>query len=448
MDNMPLYLVFLQSLPETLIVIYLGLALIDSKPPFKKVLLIALVVSLLSYVIRYFMPVIGVNAVVQIFLIIILLSYLCKMPIYVALISTILGFLGVSMAEIIFNPLVGIAIGQSLGQVMVNPVLRILYPLPEFSFLTALILWLYKKQLNVKGIIEPYHFTKKKDSENNMPIILLCMTVLLVLIAFYCQFYVAGFTSLSGKYLVFILFIVSIISVILTIALIWKIFYINNQTIIVEMQKANISNLQNMLQIIKAQRHDFINHLQVIYGLLKLGENEQIEGYIRSLNREIQVTGDILQLAMPELSAFLLVQMGLATASDISLKIEQESDLNGLAVPSSELVVVVGNLLKNAMEAVAELASDQRTIKLKIFERSKYYVIQTQNQGWVPRELRNRIFESGFSTKTGIVERGIGLASVKYQVEKYRGIVLASSHPQNGTRFTVCYPKGKRRLGA
>lgn len=447
MDNMPIYLVLLQSLPEALIAIYLGLTLIDAKPPFNRVLVIALTTVILSYFIRFLTPVLGVSAFAQLLLITVLLSYLCKMPIHVALISTIVGFLGISLAEIVFNPLIGIFTGTSLVEVVEKPLLRVLYPLPEFLFLTALILWLRKKHLNVKSLIEPYHLTPEKKEGKNTPIILLCMTVLLVTIAFYCQFYVAGFTSLSRGYLVFILFVVSMISVLLTIALIWKIFYINNQEIIVEMQKTNISNLQDMLQIIKAQRHDFINHLQVIYGLLKLGENKQIEAYIQGLNTEIQVTGDILQLAMPELSAFLLVQMGVATASDISMKIEKESDLNGLAIPSSELVVVVGNLLKNAMEAVGDLSGDQRTIKVKILERSKYYVIQTQNPGWLSRELRTRIFESGFSTKTGVAERGIGLASVKYQVEKHRGLVLVSSHPQNGTRFTVCYPKGKRRIG-
>ena len=33
--------------------------------------------------------------------------------------------------------------------------------------------------------------------------------------------------------------------------------------------------------------------------------------------------------------------------------------------------------------------------------------------------------------------------AIKYQVEKHNGMVLVSSHPQNGTRFTVCYPRRK-----
>jgi len=443
-------MVFLQSLPETLISIYLGLILLDIRPPFVKVLAIALASALLSYFMSFLPMPLGVNVIITILVITVLLSYVCKIPLSLGLISIILGFLGVCTTEIIFNALVTIVTGIFPMQAMEVPLLRIFYPIPEFAALTALILWLKQRRLNITAFIKPMYLTRGKEArEHNIPIMLLCMTVILVIFAFYCQFYLEGITPLlSRDFIIILLFSISMISVTLSLALTWKMLYINKQNSLVETQKVNISNLQDMMQIIKAQRHDFINHLQVIYGLLRLGENEQIEDYIRGLNKEIQVTGDILKLAVPELSAFLLVQTGLAVANDISLEIEQESDLKGLTVPSSELVVVVGNLLKNAMEAVADLSIDQRKVKFKIFERSKYYVIQTQNQGWFPREMRDKIFETGFSTKTGFNERGIGLASVKYQVEKHQGIVLVSSHPQNGTRFTICYPKEKRRKGA
>ncbi len=449
MDNMPFYMVFVQSLPETLILIYMGLVLIDAKPPVIKVLGIALASALLGFFLRSLPLPLGANVFIQIPIITALLWYVCKLPLSMGLISTILGILSVTMAEVIFDALVSLVTGISPPQAMEIPLWRILYPLPEFLFLTLLILWFKHRRINITSLIKPLSMTNRNNlNENVSPIILLAMTVLLVIIAFYCEFYLEGFTHISRQYIIITLFAVSMIAVLLTITLIWKMFYINKQESLMDIQTLNISNLQDMMQIIKAQRHDFINHLQVIYGLLKLGENEQIEDYISSLYKEIQITGDILRLAIPELSAFLLVQSGLAATNNISLEIEQETDLGGLHVPASELIVVVGNLLKNAMEAVTNLEPDQRKVKLKIFEKSKYYVIQTRNHGWIPRELKSKIFEPGFSTKSNAAERGIGLASVKYQVEKYHGMIVVSSHPQKGVRFTVCYPKERGRKSA
>jgi two-component system sensor histidine kinase AgrC len=146
-------------------------------------------------------------------------------------------------------------------------------------------------------------------------------------------------------------------------------------------------------------------------------------------------------LAVPELSALLLVKSGVATARNISLDIDQQSDLSSLGIPPMTLITVVGNLLNNAMEAVENLDPDSKTVKLKIFEKAGLYVIQTKNPGYIPPEIKHKIFEPGFTTKAG--DRGVGLASVRYQVEKHNGLVLVSSHPENGTRFTVCYPRRK-----
>ena len=145
----------------------------------------------------------------------------------------------------------------------------------------------------------------------------------------------------------------------------------------VELQQFHIDNLQEMMQIIKAQRHDFVNHLQVIYGMVALGHVEHVKIYINTLYKDVQVTSSVLQLAFPELSALLLVKTGVATTRNISLEIKQKSDLSSLMVPSMELVTVVGNLLNNAMEAVDNLDPKLKTVKLKIYEKSGLYIIQT-----------------------------------------------------------------------
>lgn len=237
--------------------------------------------------------------------------------------------------------------------------------------------------------------------------------------------------------ILFILFTAMILSLILS----KNLLVVARQKQAMELQKTFIGHLQEMMQLIKAQRHDFINHMQVVFGLLQIGENDQAQEYIGELYHDVQVSGEILRLDIPELTALLMVKMGVATAQGISLNMSIESNLKGLAVRPLDIATIVGNLLNNALEAVEDLNPSLKTVSLRINENTDYFVIQTRNPGFIPAEIRSRIFKAGFTTKKGSMERGVGLASVKHLVEKNHGKILLSSHLENGTHFTVCFPK-------
>ncbi|MGS0765217.1 sensor histidine kinase [Syntrophomonas curvata] len=435
MEPMPLCIFFLQSFPETLILTYIGLALTGAKPPNRQVILIALIGAFLSYLIRVFPMPPGSNVFIQLPVIALMLFIICKLPLWLALVSVILGFLVVSSSEMLFIPLMSDISGISIQEALDTPLWRILFPLPEFAFLTLLIVCLRRKQIHIFNT-----FDMPELKTYGKPLAILGFSVGLVVLGFYYRFFMEPEAFRSDSILAVLLAVI-LVAVVLSLLLSWKMISMTRQERRLELQQFHISNLQEMTQIIKAQRHDFINHLQVIYGLVSQEHADQAKLYINTLYKDVQVTSNVLQLAVPELSALLLVKTGVATARNISLVISQESDLSALAVPPMELATVVGNLLNNAMEAVESFNPALRTVRLKIYEKSGLYIIQTQNSGYMPPEIKNKIFELGFSTKTG--DRGIGLASVKYQVEKRNGMVLVSSHPQKGTRFTVCYP-GRR----
>lgn len=247
-----------------------------------------------------------------------------------------------------------------------------------------------------------------------------------------------GYISITA--VLFIVFIAMLLSLLFS----KNLLVLAKQKRTMELQNTYIGHLQEMMQVIKAQRHDFINHLQVVYGLLRIGENDQAQDYIGELYQDVQVSGEILRLAIPELTALLMVKMGMATARGIPLNIIVESDLKGLATRPVDIAAIVGNLLNNALEAVEDLNPPHKTVSLIITENTHYFVIQTRNPGFIPAEIKAQVFKAGFSTKEGSLERGVGLTSVKHLVGKYRGRIVLSSYPETGTRFTVCFPKVKK----
>jgi len=236
--------------------------------------------------------------------------------------------------------------------------------------------------------------------------------------------------------LVFMLFVTIPILLILT----KNIFLLTKQQKTLEIQDFYIEHLSQLVRAIRVQRHDFVNHMQVVYALMKTGKFDKAIDYIADLSHDIQITGEMLSVDIPELSALLLAKVDLARKKEILFKITVESDLKGLEIKPLELIMVVANLLDNAFEAVETLPVEMRSVVLKVTETSKDYCLQISNPGYIPEGIRIKIFEMGYSTKEG-KERGTGLAAVKAVVEKNGGTITLQCSRDQGVVFTVCFPK-------
>ncbi|MDN5366226.1 MAG: hypothetical protein PWP44_1432 [Thermacetogenium sp.] len=273
--------------------------------------------------------------------------------------------------------------------------------------------------------------------------VILLSAVVLVTLGFYFQRLVESGRVVSPELAVVVINVVIFSMVPVLLVMLRKLFLLERQEKIVKVQELYIGHLQELVRVTRAQRHDFVNHLQVVYALLKTGKIEKAQRYIESLYHDVRISGEILRVNIPELAALLLVKMGIASLKNISFSIEVESNLNMLRVKATDLNTVVGNLVDNAFEAVEPLSADKRTVALRIFETGKFFVFQTANPGFIEKELRRKIFEPGFSTRSG--DRGFGLTSVRSVVEKNRGKILVSSFKDRGTKFTVIFPKQRRK---
>jgi signal transduction histidine kinase len=60
----------------------------------------------------------------------------------------------------------------------------------------------------------------------------------------------------------------------------------------------------------------------------------------------------------------------------------------------------------------------------------------------IPEELRERIFDPFFSTKSDTKGVGLGLAVVYGIVQRHEGTISVASTPGVGTTFTIEIPRG------
>lgn len=269
----------------------------------------------------------------------------------------------------------------------------------------------------------------------------LASCILLIAMGFNCfstNFAVPGQNKLQP--LLFFFFLSIMVAICLAVVIARILVRNARQERVVEMQKLHIEHLQEMMRVIRTQRHDFVNHLQSVYGLMQLGEVKEAQSLISDLYKDIKISGEVLRLAVPELTALLMVKTGVAASRNISINIEVLSDLSSLKVRPLDMVAILGNMLNNAIEAVEDIDQPPGEVALRIFEDSRSIVFETHNPGYIPEAIQTKIFEPGFSTKAGGENQGLGLASIASLAQKYKGQVNFVSHPVEGTTFKISFP--------
>jgi len=168
MDTMPICLIFLHSIPETAIIVSLGLVLIGIKPALTRILLVAFLTSWASYFIRTLPLPPGINVFIQLPILITLLAYICRLPVTYAVIASLLGLISLGITESVLNIIISALTGISVQEALVNDLWRILFPLPEFLILIIIILVFIRYDIalfDIQGVLETERIIDNEDKQ-------------------------------------------------------------------------------------------------------------------------------------------------------------------------------------------------------------------------------------------------------------------------------------------
>jgi len=104
----------------------------------------------------------------------------------------------------------------------------------------------------------------------------------------------------------------------------------------------------------------------------------------------------------------------------------------------TQLIRVVTNLVKNGIQAIPE--GQDPEIVVTVTEEGEEVILSIKDNGvGIADENKTKVFEPKFTTKSSGM--GLGLAMVKNIVNTYNGSIGFTSHDDNGTTFTVKFPK-------
>ncbi|GGP54129.1 ATP-binding protein [Saccharothrix coeruleofusca] len=201
---------------------------------------------------------------------------------------------------------------------------------------------------------------------------------------------------------------------------------------------------RTVTEVLRAQAHEFTNHLHVISGLVELDRREEAVRYIERVGGAGSVTSEIIGGAMadPALAALLLAKSSTAHERGVALRLAQDSRV--VARAGDDALTVLGNLVDNAVDAV----DTGGTVRVLVRSDGEGVRVVVEDDGpGVAEADRDRIFTLGVSSKAprGAHGRGIGLALVSRVVTRRRGRVRVSESELGGAAFDVWLPEAGAR---
>jgi two-component system CitB family sensor kinase len=207
--------------------------------------------------------------------------------------------------------------------------------------------------------------------------------------------------------------------------------------------------MTGLANALRAQEHEFTNRLHVIAGLIDLGEFDEASRFVTTVTQNELASAEDLRerIAPPVVAALLLAKLAVGAEREITVGVTSDSHLDVPDTDAANLMTVIGNLVDNALDAVAP-QPEPRTVTVHLADDDEILIVVSDNGPGIPADVVDDIFIDGYSTKSprGDSRRGLGLALVQRLVHRAGGTVTVTS--VGGARFEVRLPLPDERKNA
>ena len=207
------------------------------------------------------------------------------------------------------------------------------------------------------------------------------------------------------------------------------------------------AQLEDLNREMRAQRHDFMNHIQVVYSLIEMNEPGEAMAYMDKIYGDMQRVSRMMRTACPAVNALIQAKVVEAEQRGAELKLSIAAKWDDPLMPAWEICRVLANLIDNALDATIGAehpAGEKPTVELVLGEDLRSWFFSVRNNGpAISEKQRAKIFEPGFTTKkTG---QGMGLFIVNQTITQMGGRITVESH-DGDTVFSGFVPRKRLKL--
>lgn len=185
----------------------------------------------------------------------------------------------------------------------------------------------------------------------------------------------------------------------------------------VSQQKQALEHMDIMQNKIRQCNHDHLNHMLCIQEMIKEKSYKEVDNYLNSL---IQKNPEIMtpHVKIPDCFLRAVLTVKLEQCKQKNIAISLKTDDNTPSCESSDLCILMSNLLDNAMEASIKVTDPK--IEIILSKKKDYYTIIVKNR------IEQSVLKNNVMLKTTKKDKqwhGIGIQSIRGIVHRYHGMM-------------------------
>lgn len=205
-----------------------------------------------------------------------------------------------------------------------------------------------------------------------------------------------------------------------------------------------LDSTRGLIDALRAQDHEHANRMHTLLGLLELEMYDDAVEFVGEVVGDHRATAEQVteKIKDPLLAALLVGKATVAAERAVALWISDRTWLPDRLIDPRGIVTVVGNLVDNALDAVAGRPHARVEVELRAEGRTAVLRVRDTGPG-IPAEHRELVFTEGWSTKKPPAhgKRGIGLSLVRRLAERQGGSATVTEAAGGGAEFTVVLPE-------
>ncbi|WP_330337378.1 sensor histidine kinase [Streptomyces sp. NBC_00557] len=205
-----------------------------------------------------------------------------------------------------------------------------------------------------------------------------------------------------------------------------------------------LDSTRGLIDALRAQDHEHANRMHTLLGLLELEMYDDAVEFVGEVVGDHRATAEQVteKIQDPLLAALLVGKATVAAERGVALWVSERTRLPDRLIDPRGLVTVVGNLVDNALDAVAGTLHARVEVELRAEGRTVVLRVRDTGPG-IPADQRELVFTEGWSTKKPPAhgKRGLGLSLVRRLAERQGGSATVDAADGGGAEFTVVLPE-------